>query len=260
MPLYDTTSLLKNERNLKEDLVVLAKKNPQKLIQLLKQERTARMKAEELSEIDDITELLLNKRGWKKYTMRCANALIEENFPFAIFFIDLDRLKAVDDLFTNYHGTLYIQIFAEILNTTLRPEDIKSHPHGDEFFVLLPNISLKEAKALRNKLIENFHQYVCTLSPNHSFYEVPKKCDVGASIGIGYKEWGVRERDEILQSSEEEREKKLVVTIRETRLHANVDSMKIKKKKKVIREEARRRNKIGFISRRFQSFRSARFF
>jgi diguanylate cyclase (GGDEF)-like protein len=247
MPLYDTNSPLKNERNLKDDLFLLAKKNPKKLINLLKYERSARLKAEELSEIDDITELLLNRRGWKKYAVDCTYNLAKDNLPFSVFFIDLDRLKAVDDLFTNQHGTVYIQLFAEVLHATLRPDDVKSHPQGDEFFVLLPNTLKKEAQILRDKVLRKFDLLVHTLPSDHFFYEVPHKCEVGACIGIADRKWGARERQEILMGSEEEIKNRLVHVVREVRIRANMDSMKIKKKKRVIREEAYARRRFSRI-------------
>ena len=237
---------------LKKDLLRIASTNPEKLIKLFHEERKARIKAEELSEIDDITELLLNKRGWKKYVVHEAYKLAKANLPFVILFIDLDRLKAVDDTFTNQHGTVYIQLFAEVLYSTLRPEDIKSHPQGDEYFVMLPNTTLKEAKALRREIVENFEKLVNNLPPEHFFYEVPQKCDVGASIGIAYRAWGEKEREEILNSNWNDVEKKVGVIVRDTRICANADSVKIKKKKKVIRGEARRRSRIRAITQKFQ--------
>src|SRR5260221_3747274 len=203
MPFYVASTQAKylTKKNQFNDLLRLAEKNPRQLIKLFTQERKARIKAEELSEIDDITELLLNRRGWKKYVLDKAYKLAKRNLPFTIFFIDLDRLKAVDDTFTNQHGTVYIQLCAQVLNDTLRSEDIKSHPQGDEFFVMLPNTSLKEAKIVRKKIIENFDQTVTTLPSDHFFFEVPQKCDVGASIGIAYREFKLRERENILQSS-----------------------------------------------------------
>lgn len=245
---------------LPEELLLLAEQNPQKLVELLKQEQKARKKAEELSEIDDITELLLNRRGWKKYVLDRAYKLAKQNLPFCIFFIDLDRLKAVDDTFTNQHGTVYIQLFAQVLHETLRPEDIKSHPQGDEFFVLMPNVTLQEAKEYRQKVLENFHNRVHNLPEDHFFYEVPKQCEVGASIGIAYREWTSQEREAVSNKRWVDIEHILGPIIRETRLRANADSDKIKKKKKVIRDEARRRRRIEIFSSTLRLFGSLRAF
>jgi diguanylate cyclase (GGDEF)-like protein len=249
MPLYVTNSQAKYLKTpiLKKDLLALAQKNPQKLVHLFKLEHKARVKAEELSEIDDITELLLNRRGWKKYVLEKAYELAYENLSFTIFFIDLDRLKAVDDTFTNQHGTVYIQLFAEVLHNTLRTDDIKSHPQGDEFFVMLPNTNVKEAKELRKKIIKNFDIHVNSLPEDHFFYEVPKRCEVGASIGIAYKKWPAKVRKEILESNKEDMEKLLTQAVRETRIRANADSVKIKKRKKVVRDEARSKKRAALL-------------
>jgi diguanylate cyclase (GGDEF)-like protein len=248
MPLYvkNPSSKYSKDKILRRD----------ELIQLLKRERYARKKAEELSEIDDITELLLNRRGWKKYAKSTAFKLIKQNAPFTIFFIDLDRLKAVDDLFTNQHGTVYIQIFAEVLHSTLRSSDVISHPQGDEYFVMLPNTSLKEAKALRKKVEENFKNVIETLPPEHYFYEVPIKCEVGASIGIAHRKWRAVEREKILKTTKDEAEKLLGAIIKEVRLKANADSNKIKKRKRVKRDEARKLGRIRYYSSKIPLLRT----
>jgi diguanylate cyclase (GGDEF)-like protein len=241
-------SPVKENKSLILNLQRLAQQNPQKLVTLYLKEREARMKAEELTEIDDITELLLNKRGWRRSTVELGLTLVSKDTSFSIFFVDLDRLKAVDDYFTNQHGTAYIKLFAEVLNDTLRTEDIKSHPQGDEFFVLLPGITLREAKRMRTQVVENFHKRVMNLPEDHFFYEVPKVCEVGASIGVAERRWKEEEREEFTSLKKDDSQRKMKALIKEVLKKANLDSDKIKHKKKVVRHEARSRSRIRRIS------------
>jgi GGDEF domain-containing protein len=139
-------------------------------------------------------------------------------------------------------------------------QDVLSHPHGDEFFVMLPNTSKNEAVALKEKVIENFTSMMNSLPPDHFFYEVPKRCELGASIGVAYHEWSNTERQTILELKHKDAKRQVGTIIKETRLLANDESQKIKKEKKVIREEARRRSRIARFSSKLHLFGSLKMF
>lgn len=219
-------------------------KTPAEIVALIQKERENVKRALELSEIDDITELLLNKRGWRRRTMLLCKKLARKNSPFAIFFVDLDRLKAVDEAFTHQHGTVYIQIFADVLDKTLRKKDIKSHPQGDEFFVFLPDVTKEEAIALKEKVLERFNEVIATLPKNHFFYNVPNVVEVGASIGIANKEWTDDERQELLSGKNSEIEKKIKGVVREVLKDADDDASLVKKKKRVVRDELKKQKRV----------------
>lgn len=235
----------------------VVEKTPSEIAAIILKEREARKRALVLSEIDDITELLLNRRGWRRHTNSLALKLAKKNQPFALFFIDLDRLKAVDDTFTNLHGTVYIQLFAQVLDETLRKKDIKSHPQGDEFFVMLPNVTKKEAEELRDAVNKNFEKKLESLAPDHLFYNVPKTVDVGASIGIGYKEWTEEERTDLQNATKSEALKKVKIIVRAVRDVANAESSKVKKKKRVIRDQAKaKKSRVAVLSSKFHFLKS----
>ncbi|BCD61038.1 MULTISPECIES: bifunctional diguanylate cyclase/phosphodiesterase [unclassified Nitratiruptor] len=68
-----------------------------------------------------------------------------KEFHFAILFIDLDNFKEINDTLGHDIGDKLLQEFAKRIKNELREEDIAARQGGDEFVILLPNVSSGEA-------------------------------------------------------------------------------------------------------------------
>ena len=94
----------------------------------------------------------------RHYGMKLLNGRVEQHIPFVICFIDMDRLKYVNDVFGHTEGDRYILLVAELLKTF--SNDV-CRLGGDEFMVLCDGITQKAAEArleeLRNILIAQDH-------------------------------------------------------------------------------------------------------
>ncbi len=202
------------------------------LLQLYLKEHEARVKAERLSEVDDITELLLNKRGWRQAIKEEGFHAVRHKEQFAVLFIDLDNLKLVDDTFGHEKGTVYIKLFAKVLDETLRPEDIKAHPQGDEFFAFLPKVTNSEVEEIRDQLVWNFDEAVKKLKPHDELYEASRSIAIGPSVGIAHKTWAEEERRSILKSARKKAVQEVSEIIREVLKKADKDSYKMKEIRK----------------------------
>ena len=120
--------------------------------------------------------LLLNDR----YEM--ALALSERNQSHgAVFMLDLDHFKVINDSLGHEMGDKVLQETAERLNACVRKEDTVSRLGGDEFAVLLHDLSrdrdksLAQASNVAKKIIEQLSRDM--IIDNH-------KLQVSASIGI----------------------------------------------------------------------------
>ncbi len=106
------------------------------------------------------------------------NALLarRSTVEFAVLFIDLDRFKAVNDLYGHVVGDELMKAAAERLETELRQADTVSRFGGDEFVVLLLGVnSADAAAAIAQKIID-------LLSRPFTLGE--RKISIGASVGI----------------------------------------------------------------------------
>jgi diguanylate cyclase (GGDEF)-like protein len=96
-------------------------------------------------------------------------------FQFAVLFIDLDGFKPINDKFGHKAGDAVLQHTAKRLQACLRKGDSVGRYGGDEFTLLINNVSgpsdtIRVAERVLNKLKEPIH--------------VGEDVHVGASIGI----------------------------------------------------------------------------
>lgn len=72
----------------------------------------------------------------------------------ALFFIDLDRFKYVNDTCGHAAGDHLLQLATQQIRYAVRPQDIVGRFGGDEFVVLLRDVSRVEVRTIANKVLE----------------------------------------------------------------------------------------------------------
>ncbi|MDP7701466.1 PAS domain S-box protein [Mycobacterium sp. TY815] len=72
----------------------------------------------------------------------------------AVFMIDLDGLKRINDQYGHAAGDSYIKSVAQIISRQLRLSDVFARIGGDEFAALLPHTSAEKAQELAQTLVE----------------------------------------------------------------------------------------------------------
>lgn len=73
--------------------------------------------------------------------------------PFSILLVDVDYFKQVNDNLGHSAGDKRLLDIVHLLETSLREIDIIARWGGDEFLVLLPNTSLRDAGTIAKKLV-----------------------------------------------------------------------------------------------------------
>jgi diguanylate cyclase (GGDEF)-like protein len=72
----------------------------------------------------------------------------------ALFFVDLDQFKYVNDTCGHAAGDHLLSLAAQQLRSALRPQDLLARFGGDEFLVLARDLSRHEARALALRVLE----------------------------------------------------------------------------------------------------------
>ena len=83
---------------------------------------------------------LLNRRGLGA----AMDALRHEDLPLAVYLFDLDNLKQINDQYGHEAGDVMISAFAQVLRRHTRDTDILCRYGGDEFVLILRNITSLE--------------------------------------------------------------------------------------------------------------------
>jgi diguanylate cyclase (GGDEF)-like protein len=96
--------------------------------------------------------------------------------PSALIYLDLDNFKLVNDSRGHGNGDKVLAEVAEILQGSVRANDVSSRIGGDEFAVLLRSISLQEAKALSGRILSRMREF--------TFLDSTKTFQIEASMGI----------------------------------------------------------------------------
>ncbi|MGQ0801872.1 MAG: putative bifunctional diguanylate cyclase/phosphodiesterase [Pseudomarimonas sp.] len=138
-------------------------------------EREASERIEQLAHYDTLTGLP-NRFQFREMATRAITQTLASNGGLALLFLDLDRFKLVNDTLGHEAGDQLLLDVAGRIRAVVRTGDIVARQSGDEFLVLLRDISKPEdAGRVAAKIIEAVGQPV-KLSDSEA--------QVGCSIGI----------------------------------------------------------------------------
>jgi diguanylate cyclase (GGDEF)-like protein len=110
-----------------------------------KNERQARRLFETLATTDELTSVL-NRRGFFDQAEREFSRHVRHRTELCLAVIDLDYFKRVNDQFGHQAGDETLRHFASTVNSIKRSYDILGRLGGEEFGLVLPDTSLKDAE------------------------------------------------------------------------------------------------------------------
>ena len=105
----------------------------------------------ELAYTDPLTGLA-NRRAWDDALAAIRSAPVTEKHGWCLAIVDLDRFKGVNEAHGLAAGDQLLQEVAAALSAALRQQDLVSRLGGDEFGVLLSNVTPKEAATILERL------------------------------------------------------------------------------------------------------------
>jgi diguanylate cyclase (GGDEF)-like protein len=136
------------------------------------EERKASLNLRYLADHDALTGML----NRKYFSERLTNELSKENPRCAVFFLDLDRFKEVNDTLGHSAGDQLLRTVPRRLRTTMRAADVIARFGGDEFAVLMVGDLTEDA-------LERHAQKIVD-AIGEPFEVMGNKVSVGVSIGM----------------------------------------------------------------------------
>ena len=101
-----------------------------------------------------------------------------EKTHVGMLFIDLDRLKHVNDTLGHQAGDEMIRVIAQRLRRCLRTGDTVARIGGDEFVLLLPGLLSMDSVKIATQRVKEATSAPCLIEGQ----EIPASCSVGSSI------------------------------------------------------------------------------
>jgi len=102
---------------------------------------------------DELTGLY-NRRGFLALAERQLKLARRSGRSLLLFFIDVDGLKEINDVFGHTEGDVALKCTAEALETTFRDSDVIARFGGDEFAALAIEASGQSESTIRERLTE----------------------------------------------------------------------------------------------------------
>jgi diguanylate cyclase (GGDEF)-like protein/PAS domain S-box-containing protein len=131
-------------------------------------------KLEKLARIDSLTGCY--NRGYGLELLNRQMKLSHRSrSPLLLAFLDIDRFKSINDTFGHDEGDRVLKEVTGLFKSTLREIDIICRMGGDEFLIIFPDNSLKEASLIKERLDKDLIKLNQTLKK-------PYKIDL--SIGL----------------------------------------------------------------------------
>lgn len=97
---------------------------------------------------------LPNRRQLEYDVMATHNPALANATPMAVAMIDIDNFKRFNDDFGHRVGDVTLQRVAEVLRSGIREHDCVYRYGGEEFTMVLPNVSMQTATQLMNRIRE----------------------------------------------------------------------------------------------------------
>jgi len=110
-----------------------------------------------LADHDQLTDLL-NRRGFGRELRRHVSRLTRYGTSGALLMLDLDNFKAYNDAHGHSAGDKLLQAVSSGLSGRLRGGDLIGRIGGDEFAVLVPEVSAEQAEMVAAALVQSVRE------------------------------------------------------------------------------------------------------
>lgn len=111
-----------------------------------------------LSRTDSLTGLL-NHGSWKDLLQLKFHKCQQQQSQATIALIDVDHFKQINDAYGHIVGDRVLRQLSKELQRNVRENDLTGRYGGDEFCVILPDVSLEQASYVMERLREMFSRY-----------------------------------------------------------------------------------------------------
>jgi diguanylate cyclase (GGDEF)-like protein len=125
----------------------------------------------QIATYDELTNLS-NRRGFEALGQQTLNVCKRLGNPASLLFFDLNKFKAINDMYGSAKGDCALGVFSECLRQAFRDCDVIARIGGDKFAVLLTNTSGKRV----NYAIKRLMKIVAEANSLQEKYDISFSC------------------------------------------------------------------------------------
>jgi diguanylate cyclase (GGDEF)-like protein len=114
-------------------------------------------KLEKLALIDELTQIF-NRRAFFKIAKKILNRAKREQKPITLIMLDIDYFKQINDSYGHKTGDIVLKKFVEKIKQTIRENDLFARIGGEEFVILLYDVSEKNLDTIVKKILNEIRQ------------------------------------------------------------------------------------------------------
>jgi len=129
----------------------------QSLEKEIEERKSIEKELEQFAAIDELTAVY-NRRAGLELLKEAYHFAKRKQQPLTIAFVDVDKLKVVNDNFGHQTGDSFLKEVVELLRKHLRKSDSVSRFGGDEFLVILSECTRNEAQTIFKRIEEDMEQ------------------------------------------------------------------------------------------------------
>ena len=138
---------------------------------------------------------LFNRRYMEESLQREISKARRKAAPLALFMLDIDHFKPVNDTYGHATGDWVLRKLGELIRHNIREEDIACRYGGEEFVLIFPGISTEDARRRAEELRQRVGQQLVVVSMGQPVGRVT------ISIGVAMHEPGM-DRETLLQEAD----------------------------------------------------------
>lgn len=122
-----------------------------------------------------------NRRGLDELLPREIALAERERHPVGVAMLDIDLFKKINDQFGHEVGDVALRVTAGLMIAGARQTDLVARYAGDEFTMITPDLSFKDAPEFLEKLSSSFHKSASLMTPEGPY-------DFSVSLGLAVYE------------------------------------------------------------------------
>lgn len=101
---------------------------------------------------------LFNRQQYFQQALHKTNQLIREDGTAVVMLLDIDNFKKINDTYGHEFGDSVLIEVATAIRGAIRNYDLLARLGGEEFAIFCPNLNIKHATQLANRILESIRQ------------------------------------------------------------------------------------------------------